>query len=56
MNERHHRNADKSMLEPVTSDRIMVNKANEAKRFSGQKRKTKAVNVAAAPMRGGWRL
>lgn len=33
-----------------------VNKQKAAKQFRGQSTRTKAINVAAAPMRGGWRL
>lgn len=33
-----------------------VNKHKAAKRFRHQVGHTKAANIAAAPMRGGWRL
>lgn len=33
-----------------------VNKHKAAKRFRHQVGTTKGINVAAAPMRGGWRL
>jgi len=36
--------------------RFSVNKNQSAKKFSGQMRKTKAVNMAGPPMRGGFRL
>lgn len=36
--------------------RIPVNKAKSAKQFRAQSKRTKAANVQAGPMRGGWRL
>lgn len=42
--------------EVKTSDREPVRKADSARSFSRQARKTKASNVAPPPMRGGIRL
>ena len=39
-----------------TSDRRPVDKAGEARRFHRKTQRTKAVNVAPAPMRGGIRF
>lgn len=36
--------------------RSHVNKHRSASKFRSATRKTKAPNVAAGPMRGGWRL
>lgn len=36
--------------------RQRVNKAKSVKKFRRQAATTKAANVAAGPMRGGWRL
>lgn len=33
-----------------------VNKARSASKFRAHARRTKAPNMAGAPMRGGWRL
>lgn len=33
-----------------------VNKGRSARRFRRNIRRTKAANIAAGPMRGGWRL
>jgi hypothetical protein len=33
-----------------------VSKRRSARRFRGQSARTKAPNMRAAPMRGGWRL
>lgn len=38
------------------SSRNPVNKGSSARRFRRSVQRTKAPNVAAAPMRGGWRL
>lgn len=48
------RKADKH--DPVVSDREPVSKKQSAKQFRRKAQTTKAVNVASAPMRGGWRL
>lgn len=36
--------------------RFHVNKGHSARKFRSHSSKTKAANIAAAPMRGGWRL
>lgn len=36
--------------------RFAVNKSKSAHKFRNNVHRTKAANVAAAPMRGGWRL
>lgn len=36
--------------------RMHVNKSRSASKFRKHVKHTKAVNVAAGPMRGGWRL
>lgn len=36
--------------------RVPVSKSKGAKRFRHDVKRTKAPNVAAGPMRGGWRL
>lgn len=36
--------------------RAPVNKRSSARRFRSNVRRTKAANMAGAPMRGGWRL
>lgn len=38
------------------SRRMGVNKQRSARRFRKHLRRTKAANMAAGPMRGGWRL
>lgn len=50
------RKADRSVGEPVTNDREPANKSKAAKRFGRQSQRTKAINLAPAPMRGGIRL
>lgn len=36
--------------------RFAVNKSKSAQKFRHHIKRTKAANVAAGPMRGGWRL
>lgn len=36
--------------------RMRVNKGRAARAFRGDTARSKRINVAAAPMRGGWRL
>lgn len=48
--------ADRSAGEPVTNDRSPVDKGKSSRRFDRQSRRTKAINVAPRPMRGGIRL
>lgn len=38
------------------SKRYGVSKGRSASKFRSQSRRTKAPNVSAGPMRGGWRL
>lgn len=40
----------------MSFQRQKVNKAKSLREFSRQAHKTKAINLAPPPMRGGWRL
>lgn len=42
--------------EPKTSERAPVDKGDSAKQFGRDQNRTKAINLAGAPMRGGIRL
>lgn len=54
MRQRVSPNAESGELK--TSDRRPVDKSSEARRFDRKVKRTKAVNLAGAPMRGGIRL